>query len=182
MAPKNTLKYIILGLLESQDMAGYDIMKLFQDEIGQFWQAKHSQIYPELQKLEENELISSHIKIVGNKLKKKFYTITDQGRRELKGWVASSTPELVAAKDEFVLKLYFIRGREDPLIQKMFAEQIALHENKLEHLKLRMKTVFALPEQKDANYGHFLILEYAIRREKEYVRWLKEHEKDSFLS
>lgn len=174
MVKKNTLKFIILGLLENQDLAGYDITKIFQNEIGQFWQAQHSQIYPELKKLEDAGAISSHTEIVGNKLEKKFYTLTDKGRSELKAWIASSTPELSASKDEFILKLYFIRNRDDELIKDMFKEQIILHEKKLRHLRWRMEIVFASPEEKEQKYGHFLILEHAIRREEEYLQWLKE--------
>ncbi|WP_077612500.1 PadR family transcriptional regulator [Clostridium sp. Marseille-P2415] len=174
MAKKNTLKYIILGLLEKQDLAGYDITKIFEDEIGQFWQAKHSQIYPELQKLEGAGLIFSHTEIVGNKLEKRLYTLTGKGGAELEAWIASSTPELSAAKDEFILKLYFIRSQDDERIKEMFAEQLALHAEKLNHLKWRMDSVFASPEEKEQNYGHFLILEHAIRREEGYLQWLKE--------
>ncbi|MBU3158100.1 PadR family transcriptional regulator, partial [Clostridium estertheticum] len=68
MAKKNILKYIILGLLEKQELTGYDIKKIFEDEIGEFWRSNHSQIYPELRKLQEQKLISFRVEIVGNKL------------------------------------------------------------------------------------------------------------------
>ena len=51
MAQKNILKYIILGLLAQQELAGYDIKKLFEGELGDFWYSNHSQIYPELQRM-----------------------------------------------------------------------------------------------------------------------------------
>ena len=43
-----TLKYAILGLLNREPMTGYDIAKEFSKDLGEFWNAKHSQIYPEL--------------------------------------------------------------------------------------------------------------------------------------
>lgn len=43
-----TLKYAILGLLNKEPMTGYDIGKEFSKDLGEFWTAKHSQIYPEL--------------------------------------------------------------------------------------------------------------------------------------
>ena len=43
-----TLKYSILGLLMQAPTTGYDISKAFGSELGCFWGAKHSQIYPEL--------------------------------------------------------------------------------------------------------------------------------------
>ncbi len=45
-----TLKYAILGLVSQKPMTGYDIYKEFDGPIGNFWSAKHSQIYPELKK------------------------------------------------------------------------------------------------------------------------------------
>ncbi len=42
------LKYAILGLLRKGELSGYDISSYFKEELGQFWSAKHSQIYPEL--------------------------------------------------------------------------------------------------------------------------------------
>ena len=44
MARKNTLRYILLGLLSKKKMTGYELNQSFKNEIGEFWQAKHSQI------------------------------------------------------------------------------------------------------------------------------------------
>ena len=43
-----TLKYAILGLLNRKSMTGYDLSKEFETTLFEFWNAKHSQIYPEL--------------------------------------------------------------------------------------------------------------------------------------
>ena len=76
MAQKNTLRYVILGLLSKEPMAGYDIKKAFEGEIGDFWYSNHSQIYPELGRMEQDGFIIGHEEIVGSKLTKKKYTIT----------------------------------------------------------------------------------------------------------
>lgn len=36
-------------------MTGYDLMKQFESTLCEFWSAKHSQIYPELKKLKNNQ-------------------------------------------------------------------------------------------------------------------------------
>ncbi|MCR3757500.1 PadR family transcriptional regulator [Clostridium felsineum] len=179
MIRKNMLRYIILGLLEKQELSGYDIKKIFEEEIGEFWRAKHSQIYPELRKLEEQELICSRVEIVGNKLEKKYYTLTKEGEVELQAWISSGTTELLATKDEFILKLYFVHHSKDVRLKDMFEEQIKLHSEKLEHLKLRMKTIFEREEYKKENYGHYLILDHAIIREEGYLNWLKKQYEES---
>jgi DNA-binding PadR family transcriptional regulator len=177
MVKKNTLKYILLGLLEKDERTGYDLKKIFEAEIGEFWQANHSQIYPELKKLEDHGFIHSRMDIVGSKLEKKYYSLTNQGKLELNEWIASPTPELLATKDEFILKLYFVRDKQDSSLLKMFEEQIDIHQEKIEHLKSRMEIVFSTQKEKFENFGHFLILDHAIVREEGYLLWLNEQYK-----
>ena len=45
------LKYAILGLLNQKSMSGYELSSEFESALNEFWNAKHSQIYPELRKL-----------------------------------------------------------------------------------------------------------------------------------
>jgi DNA-binding PadR family transcriptional regulator len=172
MAKKNTLEYILLGLLAKDEQTGYDLKKSFEEEIGEFWQASHSQIYPELKKLEDRGFIESRHGIVGSKLEKTYYSLTLQGRDKLRQWIVSATPELAATKDEFILKLYFVRGAQADTLEKMFEEQIAIHEKKIKHLKSRMEIIFPTEEEKNENIGHFLILDHAIDREEGYLLWL----------
>lgn len=173
MAQRNKLKFIMLGLLSEQELTGYDITKAFDSDIGEFWSANHSQIYPLLKRLEDNQLISHRLTITGEKLEKKVYSITDQGTKELNQWIGESTPALSATKDEFILKLYFIRKNNDPRLATMLTEQLELHKNKLTHLQQQMKQKFNNKSDKN-NFGHFLILQHAIQRENGYTNWLTE--------
>ena len=77
-----TLKYAILGLLNRNEMTGYELSKEFETTLFEFWNAKHSQIYPELKSLNAEGLIQYRVEITGNVLEKKVYTITDEGRRD----------------------------------------------------------------------------------------------------
>lgn len=69
-----TLKYAILGLLNRKPMTGYDLSKEFNFQLNEFWSAKHSQIYPELKKLTNEDLIVHEVEISGDVLEKKFTT------------------------------------------------------------------------------------------------------------
>lgn len=79
-----TLKYAILGLLNRNEMTGYELSKEFETTLFEFWNAKHSQIYPELKSLNAEGLIQYRVEITGNVLEKKVYTITDEGRRDFR--------------------------------------------------------------------------------------------------
>ena len=114
MAQKNILKYIILGLLNHKELAGYDLKKLFEGEVGDFWSSNHSQIYPELRRMEEKGLITSHSETVGTKLEKKYYHITPAGQEILSSWMHEPLSSLVPSRDEFTMKLYLIDDPRDP--------------------------------------------------------------------
>ena len=182
MAQKNILKYIILGLLAHRELTGYDIKKLFDEELGDFWYSNHSQIYPELQRMEMNGIIVSHTEIVGKKLEKKFYKITASGKDELDIWMHEPLSPLVPTRDEFTMKLYLIKSPDDPLVEQLFCEEIIRHEEKYQYLKMRWLLLFADEKANKTHYGHACILQQAILREKQRLDWLREqreYEKDS---
>ncbi|ATO44744.1 PadR family transcriptional regulator [Loigolactobacillus coryniformis] len=172
MAQKNKLKYIILGLLGERALTGYDIAKAFTADIGEFWSANHSQIYPLLKRLETAGLITHQLQVSGEKLEKKVYSLTAAGQAQLQDWLHEPTRELTASKDEFILKLYFVQNANDPLLPPMLTEQLNLHQAKLAHLKQQMARKFSDQASQIANYGHFLILQHAIEREQGYADWL----------
>jgi len=174
MAQKNKLQFIILGLLNQQPLTGYDLTKAFEHEIGEFWQAQHSQVYPQLKRLEAQGYITHEITISGEKLEKKLYHIAPAGQAALTTWITAGTPELTATKDEFILKLYFVRTNRDPRLPEMLTEQLHLHQDKLDHLQQRLTTVFPTKASQAENFGHYLILQHALGRETDYVTWLKQ--------
>ena len=172
---RNRLQYIILGLLNQRPQTGYDLTKAFEHEIGEFWQAQHSQIYPMLKRLETAGDITHEDTVSGEKLAKKQYSLTPTGHDKLVAWVSEPSPELTATKDEFILKLYFIKTSDDPRLQPMLQEQAALHRAQLAHLQERQQTVFPDQTAIDQAYGHYLILHHAIGRERYYVEWLEKY-------
>ena len=174
MAQKNVLKYIILGMLAHRELAGYDIKKLFEEELGDFWYSNHSQIYPELRRLEEEGFIDSHTELVGKKLEKKFYRITKSGQQLLSAWMEEPLNPLVPTRDEFTMKLYLINSAEDPLVPRLFQEEISRHEEKYQYLQARWALLFSDPEEQEKHFGHRCILQQAILREKQRLEWLRQ--------
>ena len=124
MAQKNTLQYILLGLLAQNDMAGYDIKKLFDTEISDFWHANHSQIYPELRRLEAEGYIEATTEIVGEKLEKHRYHITEKGYPLLNQWMGDSLGKIPPSKDEFPIKAYLISDATDPMMTALIDEEV----------------------------------------------------------
>lgn len=176
MSQKNKLQYIILGLLAHQDLTGYDIKKLFEGEVGDFWRSNHSQIYPELRKMESKGLITAYTATVGTKMEKTYYKIAQPGKTALAEWMQEPLGELVPSRDDFTMKLYLIDDPGDPLIHKLFQEEIARHTVKLAYLEQRWQELFANAPNPKQHYGHAMILTLARNREHDYLDWLKAHQ------
>lgn len=171
------LKYAILGLLDKRELSGYDITSQFKEEIGQFWSAKHSQIYPELKKLADEGFIQYKTVIQGTRLEKKIYSITAAGKQELHEWLTKFGPIPDTTKDEFMLKAYFISSMSRDEARELFLDQLLKRKKKLDFLEHRL---LGLQEQTDEpilysspHFGHYLVLTRAIEREKGYVSWLE---------
>jgi PadR family transcriptional regulator AphA len=108
------LRYAILGYLSTAPGSGYDLSQQLQGGLGWFWSASHSQIYPELRRLEEDGLVEGAPTTVGEKLEKRVYSITDAGREALTKWVAGP-PVYRPNRDPERLQLIFkdMAGLED---------------------------------------------------------------------
>lgn len=172
LAQKNMLRYVILGLLSKKSMSGYDIKKAFEGEIGDFWYSNHSQIYPELGKMEDEGVIVGRTEIVGTKLAKKSYEITAEGRTVFNRWLNESLHALPPTRDEFAMKVYFLDSAEDGALKSLFDEELQRHEEKLSYLESRWQVLFEREEQRQKHFGHALILERAIQRERDQLCWL----------
>jgi PadR family transcriptional regulator AphA len=75
--------------------------------LGFFWQAQHSQIYPALAGLEEQEYVFHQTVVQEDRPPKKLYAITEAGRSALKAWV-TQPPLPAPERNELVLKTYAI--------------------------------------------------------------------------
>lgn len=83
------LRYVILSLIAAKPQSGYDIVKSFDQSVGQIWQASHQQVYRELGKLAKDAWLEFKREAQTDKPDRKVYTITDEGLQNLKRWIAS---------------------------------------------------------------------------------------------
>ncbi len=172
MPKPRILPNVILGLLDNHpNMSGRDIENEFQTEIGEFWQASHSQIYPELKRMLTDGWIEIATERVDEDAKVIRYDITAAGHDHLLAWLH----EPITAENDALssLKLYFIHDRHSPTLAKILRTQVELHTKKLSHLRQRQQQLFSKDAQIDRQYGHFLILTRAIEREENNVDWLQ---------
>src|SRR3954471_24217603 len=119
-----SLRHAVLGLLERRPSSGYELTQTFDRSLRTSWQARHSQIYPELAKLEGAGLVE----VVGHGARRsKTYAITPAGRAELRRWLVDTEPDR-SERSESGLRLFLT-----PLLDP--AERQATYERDLAHVK-----------------------------------------------
>jgi len=168
-----TLKYAILGLLNKQAMTGYTLSKEFNSEIAQFWNANHSQIYPELKKLVSEELVTYDIEISGDILEKKSYTLTEKGRKEFMKWLQKEEPIEKISKDIFRLRMYFSNNLNLETRIQLLESQLIQHEVRLKSIQQTIAQYTTIPDIHSDRFGDFIVIEGAIFREQAMIQWLK---------
>jgi PadR family transcriptional regulator, regulatory protein AphA len=99
-------KYAILGILSLGPISGYDIKKVFQRSVANFWNESYGQIYPLLRTLVAEGLATRSIEKQLGKPDRHIYAITDKGFEELQRWLVEPVKDQVG-RIEIALKLFF---------------------------------------------------------------------------
>jgi DNA-binding PadR family transcriptional regulator len=168
-----TLKYAILGLLCRKSMSGYDISKEFSRDLAEFWSAKHSQIYPELNRLQKEGLISCRIEISGEVLERKIYSVTKQGKADFMKWLIVDDKMESTPKDIFRLRMYFSGDMTREQQLKILESQHAQHKTRYDYLCGHFMNFKKIPDRTTSEFGDYLVLDSAVRREKMMLEWLE---------
>ena len=80
---QGTLELLILRLLSSGNLNGWDIMQRIQLISGEVLSVTPGALYPALHRLESRGLISANWRASDNNRKAKFYGLTARGRKQL---------------------------------------------------------------------------------------------------
>jgi PadR family transcriptional regulator AphA len=178
----NTLSFGLLCILATHNYTGYDLMLKIQP----FWQAKHSQIYPLLAKLEKEGLVQFVQVQQTDKPDKKIYSITEKGLDELKEWITQSTSEPVT-RDELKLKAYCISIVDDSVIKTLFEERELMYIEKLKKYKKYYDELLQKASdgkesfnRHSPKFGVYILLKKAIMNleiDLEWCRWVTEQTK-----
>lgn len=169
----NTLSFGLLCMLSRGSFSGYDLMLKLQP----FWQAKHSQIYPLLAKLDQAGYVE-HIKIEqSDKPDKKVYSLTGKGRKALIEWVPEPAAEPPTTRDEINLKAYAMWMISDKdAMRQLFETKAAHHREKLEYYdrlleQVKQESGDNLESIDDKNFGRYILIRKAITLANTQIEW-----------
>ena len=118
-----SLTHALLGLLAVRPSSGYELTKSFEGDLGRYaWQAGHTSIYPELNRLAERGLVEvTHEGARGSRT----YAVTPEGRAELREWLFAR-PRAGRVRNEQVLRMFLISAL-DPKDALILLRGIAEH-------------------------------------------------------
>ncbi|NVK23190.1 MAG: helix-turn-helix transcriptional regulator [Kangiellaceae bacterium] len=128
-----SLKHILLGILQ-EPHSGYDIKKVFDQVFSNFWAAELSQIYPQLKKLSEQNMLSVVEEESDKGPSKKVYQTTEKGQKELVNWLQDG-PIVHTEKLAYLAQTFFLNSLATTE-QKLEFMQALQHEMKTWHQNL----------------------------------------------
>lgn len=122
--------YVVLGTIGLRGPStSYDLKRAVNRSIGYFWAFPHAVLYSEPQRLEQMGLLTATSEQDGRR--RRTYSITDEGRRELRAWLAAPTNEHFQLRDVAELKLFFNELGEPGNVERLAREQIAAHTERI---------------------------------------------------
>jgi DNA-binding PadR family transcriptional regulator len=173
MAKENTSKYAVMGVLSIYPSSGYDIKKFMECSTSNFWSESYGQIYPILKQLVEEGLADRHAEKQEGKPEKYIYTLTEQGKEELRDWLSESV-ESAVERNELLLKLFF--GAHIPLEKNK--EHIHAFQEFQSHLLEKYEGIereLSAAVQEDATLSYrVMTVRYGIHRCRALLTWCDE--------
>ncbi len=170
-----TLGYALLGLLAREPLSGYDLAQRLTGRVGFFWQARHSQVYPELVRLEKAGLVSHTVVEQQDRPDKKVYSVTPEGFAAIRAWVTAPM-EVSPRRDELLLKAYSIWLADPAEGAALFREHQRRHLDQqadYERRVIRLEGEHGAQLQRPGTplFATYLTLQRGIGSEREYASW-----------
>lgn len=122
---------------------GYEIKQLVDKATRHFWAASYGQIYPELQRLEQEGLVRSTQEPSGARART-AYDLTESGKQALEEWLASDEELFYESRDEGMLKLFFSDAAPEDRIKNIRAMR-GMYQRKFEQLSALKQSTHEMP-------------------------------------
>jgi DNA-binding PadR family transcriptional regulator len=169
----STLGFALLGLLARAPLSGYDIAAQLQHGVGPFWQASHSQIYPELARLLAARLVDVEVVEQRDRPAKKVYSITPAGRDALVQWVESPL-DMPPIRDELTLRAYSVWLADPRRAAALLRQHERLHRDQLalyEGIRNKAEQAAEDVDPSTPQFARYATLRRGIAYERELAEW-----------
>lgn len=169
------LRNAILAALLDGEASGYDLAKLFDFAIANYWAATPQQLYRELDKLATDGLIEARVVEQERRPNKKVFRPTDAGTAALVQFTATD-PKPTAVRDELMLKVQAVDIGDAAAVSAALAARREGASVKLaRYEKLQERLLDGLSEadylQVTPRVGPYLTLLRGMAFERENIEW-----------
>ncbi|MBO0512703.1 PadR family transcriptional regulator [Streptomyces beijiangensis] len=172
-----SLKYAVLGALLEGEASGYDLAKIFDVSVSNFWAATPQQLYRELERLAADGLVEARVVAQDRRPNKRMFTLSAAGRQDLAAFTAKE-PRPTAARDELLVKVQALDVGDADAVRGHIAERMDWARGKLaRYERVRIHLLGGLSEEdflRDSDrIGPYLTLMRGMSFEEENLRWAR---------
>jgi DNA-binding PadR family transcriptional regulator len=126
-----SLKYAVLAALLEGEASGYELSKVFDVSLANFWASTPQQLYRELERLAQDGLIEARVVRQERRPDKRMFTLTEAGREDLSAFAATPTRRPTAIRDELLIKIQAMDGVDPGATRALVEEREAWARGKL---------------------------------------------------
>ncbi|MER7519223.1 PadR family transcriptional regulator [Streptomyces sp. NPDC126499] len=170
-----SLKHAVLAALLEGEASGYDLAKLFDVSVADFWAATPQQLYRELERLSEAGLIAARVVQQERRPNKRVFTLTEAGRQDLVAYTAHP-PRPTAVRDELMVQVQACDEGDTAAVRTHVRERMEQARAKLARYgRMRERMLDGRDEdvylREVDRVGPYLTLLRGMAFEEENVRW-----------
>ncbi|MFH9414134.1 PadR family transcriptional regulator [Streptomyces rochei] len=171
-----SLKYAVLAALLEGEASGYELSKVFDVSLANFWPATPQQLYRELERLADEGLIEARTVPQERRPTKRLFSLTEAGWDRLSAFAAEPTRRPTAVRDEFLIKMQAMDGIDPERVRALVEERRTWALGKLaRYERVRERLLDGRTEEEHlreaGRVGPYLTLLAGISFERENARW-----------
>ena len=151
------IRTLCLGILTIGDASGYEIKKVFEDELSHFYDASYGSIYPALTRLTDDGLVSCQAMAQERRPDKKVYAITTAGRMAFMDALVQK-PRMDKLRSDFLAILRFADLLPARHLAQLIDERVAEYRARGAELTGHREQAGGPAQQFIAGYGAALYL------------------------
>ncbi|MFE1248399.1 PadR family transcriptional regulator [Streptomyces sp. NPDC058735] len=171
-----SLKYAVLAALLEGEASGYELSKVFDVSLANFWASTPQQLYRELERLDRDGLVESRVVRQERRPDKRMFMLTVKGREDLCAFAATPPRRPTAIRDELLIKIQAMDAADPEAVSALIEERAAWSRGKLaRYQRVRDRLLAGRDEEeylREADrVGPYLTLMGGIAFEEENLRW-----------
>jgi DNA-binding PadR family transcriptional regulator len=172
------LRNALMAALLEGEASGYDLAKVFDTSVANFWMATPQQLYRELDRMAADGLVQARVVHQERRPDKRLFSLTDAGRLALRTFTAAP-PRPGVIRDELLVQVQAVDAGDGAAVQASLRERMAWAEAKIaRYERLRARLLDGRFEDDylaDAErIGPYLTLMRGLSFERENLRWCQQ--------